>query len=393
MRTLAALAAVALVSCSGLPQSHASPSTATSASPIASNQGESKAADFRIRLDLLLGEHVMLMAKQSSAPARQAEYTGYLRLLTANSTDLTELVRSALGDSVATRFAQIWSAQNDDLVTYTIGLVTRDKTKSDRALTDLAGTFVPQFSQFLSDVTQIPTASIAPLLTRNMLEMRQMLNDQFAQSYPRLYADIRSLYAHAAGVGDTIAPRITAAFPDKFPGNPTSPAANLRASLNIDWEEHSYLGTMRTSAVVGRRSAEQAAATGALAENANTINATLADAMGAAAAMRFRLAWAAANAATIGYASAANATSKQRALTVLTDASVAQLSGWLADSTGVAADVSRPVLEAQLAALVTVIDDQRAKSWSTVAADDRAAETSTEVVADLVASGAISKLP
>jgi hypothetical protein len=150
---------------------------------------------------------------------------------------------------------------------------------------------------------------------------------------------------------------------------------------------------MRTSAVVGRRSAEQAAATGALAENANAINATLADAMGAAAAMRFRLAWAAGNAATIGYASASNATSKQRALTVLTDASVAQLSGWLADSTGVAADVSRPVLEAQLAALVTVIDDQRAKSWSTVAADDRAAETSTEVVADLVAAGAISKLP
>jgi hypothetical protein len=392
LRTLAALAALAFVGCTATPQSGATPSPVASPSPIAANSAESKAADFRIRLDLLLGEHVVIIAKESSAPARQSEYTSYLRLLTTNAADLTELVRSALGDSVAARFEQIWSGQNDDLVTYTIGLVTHDKAKSDRAMSGIAGTFIPQFSQFLSDLTQIPTNQIVLLLTRNMLEMRQMLNEQFMQSYSRLYDDIRSLYAHAAEVGDSVAPGITGKYPDKFPGNATSPAANLRVSLNLNWQEHSYLGTMRTSAIVGGRSVEQAAATAALAENANALDATFTDLFGASVATRFDAVWAAANAATIGYASASTASQKQGALSVLSDTSVARLSGWLADSTDLGADVSRPVLEAQLEALVTVIDDQRSKAWSRLAADDRSAETATEVVADLVATSAIAKL-
>ncbi len=392
MRTLAALAALALVGCTVAPQPAPTPTPVASPTPTASNSADSKAADFRIRLDLLLGEHVIIIAKQSSAPARQAEYTSYLRLLTVNGTDLTELVRSAMGDSVAARFDQIWSAQNDNLVNYTIGLVTHDKAKADAAMAGMAGTFIPQFSQFLNDVTQIPINLIEPLLTRNMLEMKAILDDQLARNYPRLYADIRSLYSHATQIGDALAPKIIGSFADKFPGNATSPSANLRVSLNINWQEHSYLATMRTSAAIGGRSAELAAATGALVENANALDATFADLLGAPVAGRFDQVWATGNAATIGYASASKAASKQRALSVLTEAFVAQLSGWLLDSTDVAADVSRPPLEAQLEALVTVIDDQRAKSWSRLAADDRAAETSTEVVADLVASGMIAKL-
>ena len=393
MRTLAALAALAFVGCTATPQSAATPTPVASPTPTESNSAESKAADFRIRMDLLLGEHVIIIAKQSSAPARQAEYTGYLRLLTVNGTDLTELVRSAVGDSVAARFDQIWSAQNDYLVSYTIGVVTHNQGKAAAALSGLATTFVPQFSQFLSDVTQIPSDLILPLVSQHMLETKAILDDQLLRNYPRLYADIRTSYAHATQVGDAIAPRIAGRFPDKFPGNASSPAVDLRASLNIKLQEHSYLGTMRTSAAIGGRKAEQAAAAVALAENANALDAVFTDLFGAAAASQFDHIWAAGNAATIGYASASTAPSKERSLTELTDASVAQLSGWLTDSTGLAADVSRPALEAQVEALITVIDDQHAKAWSRLAADDRSAETSTEVVADLVAAAAIAKLP
>jgi succinate dehydrogenase flavin-adding protein (antitoxin of CptAB toxin-antitoxin module) len=389
---LAALAAVAVVSCTGSAQSHASPSPVASVSPIAANPAESKAADFRIRLDLLLGEHVMIIAKQSSAPARQAEYTGYLRLLTANSSDLTELVRSALGDSVATRFEQLWNAQNDDLVNYTIGLVTHNKAKADAAISLLSDTFVPQFSQFLNDVTQIPSELIVPLVTQHMLETKSMLDDQLAGNYPGLYADIRTSYAHATQVGDAIAPRITGTFPDKFPGNATSSAVDLRASLNIRLQEHSYLATMRTSADAGHRAAEQAAAAGALVANTNALDAQITDLFGATPALRFDQLWSAANAAMVGYALASISTSKQRALSQLTDASVTQLGAWLTDTTDLPADASRPVLEAQLEAVVTVIDDQRTRSWSKLAADDRWAAASAEVVADLITAAAIAKL-
>ena len=392
MRTLAALAALAIVGCTAAPQSAASPSPAAAASPVATNSAESKAADFRIQLDLLLGEHVIIIAKQSSAPARPAEYTSYLRLLTANSADLTELVRSAMGDSVAARFEQIWNAQNDYLVNYTIGLVTHDQAKADAAQSGLAGTFVPQFSQFLADVAQVPSGLMVPLISQHVLATKAVLDDQLATNYPKLYADLRLSYLEATRVGDAIAPNIVGEFPDKFPGSPSSPAADLRASLNITMQEHSYLATMRTSAAIGGRVSEQAAATSALAANANALGALFADLFGTPTATRFDQIWAAGNVAMIGYASATTAASRQRALSQLTDASVAQLSGWLADSTNLAADVSSPVLESQVEAAVAVVDDQRSKSWSRLAADDRSAEAATEVVADLIAAAAIAKL-
>jgi hypothetical protein len=393
LKTLAALAVMLVVSCSGGPQSQASPSASPTSSVVAPNPAESKAANFHIRLDLLLGEHVFIVAKQSSAPARQAEYTGYLRLLTTNSTDLADLLRSALGDIVAGQFQQAWNAQNDYLVSYTIGLVTHNKAKADAAQLGLSATFVPQFSQLLSDATQVPPGVITPLVSRHALELKAVLDDQQSQNYQRLYADIRTSYANAVEVGDAIAPTVAARFPDKFPGSASGPAADLRTTLNIRLQEHSYLTTMRTSAVIGRRPAEQAAAAAALVENANALDAQITDVFGAGSALDFDHAWAAVNAATLAYASAATPASKPPARAQLTDASVAQLSGWLAKTTGLAADASSPVLQSEVEALTTVIDDQRARSWSRLAADDRAAEASTEVVADLIAAAVIARVP
>jgi hypothetical protein len=392
LRTFALLAGLALISCTASPQASASPSPVASASPAVLNPADSKAADFRTRLDLLLGEHVIIIAKQSAAPSRPAEYIGYLRLLTANGNDLTELVRSAVGDTAALRFDQIWKSQNDFLVSYTIGIVTHNKAKADKAVSSIAGSFVPQLSQFLSDVTQIPTDLIVSLLTQHMLELRTMLDDQVAKNYPRLYADLRTSYGHAAQVGDALAPKLVGRFPDKFPGNATSPAADLRVSLNISWQEHAYLTTMRTNAAAGGRSAEQAAAAGALGENANVLDVLFTDLFGAPVAMRFDAVWAASNAATIAYASASTSSAKQRALGQLNDALVTQLAGWIQDATGLAPASSHSALETQFEAVTTVIDDQRAKSLPNLAADDRSAETATEVVADLVAAAVVAKL-
>lgn len=393
MKTLAALGAILLVGCSGSPQSQAPPSPAPTSSGVAPNPAESKAADFRIRLDLLLGEHVSIIAKQSSAPTRQAEYTGYLRLLTTNSADLTDLVRSALGDIVAGQFESAWNAQNDYFVSYTIGLVTHNKAKADAAQSALSGTFTPQFSKLLSDVTQVPSGVITALVSRHVLEMKAMLDDQQSQNYQRLYADIRTAYADAVQVGDAIAPRIAARFPDKFPGSASGPAADLRATLNIGFQEHSYLTTMRTSAVIGRRPSEQAAVAASLVENTNALDALLTDVFGAGSALGFANAWAAGNVAMIAYASAVTASSKQQALTQLTDASITQMSGWLADATNLAVDTSRPVLQSEIEAMTTVVDDQRTRAWSRLAADDRSAEAATEVVADLIAAATIARLP
>jgi hypothetical protein len=44
-------------------------------------------------------------------------------------------------------------------------------------------------------------------------------------------------------------------------------------------------------------------------------------------------------------------------------------------------------------ATITVIDDQRSRSWGRLGADDRSAGVSAETVADLIVGAAVAKLP
>ena len=390
MKTLAAIATVALLSCTA---SNPPPASATpTASPTLSNPADSKAVDFRIRLDLLLGEHVIAIAKESSAAGRDAEFNAYLHMLTSNGTDLTDLVRSALGDTAAARFGQIWSTQNDHLVHYTIGLVTHDKALSGSSMSSLVSTFVPQMSQFLNSTAQIPVDSMEQLLFQHVLETKAMIDDRFAQSYPRLYADVQIVYGQASLIGDALAPRIVQKFPDKFPGDPSSRAADVRLTLNILLQEHLYLATMATSAATEGRGKEVAAATGALDANAAALRALFSGLFGDATAAQFSQAWAAGDAALLGYASASGASEIQTALTQLTNVLVTQLSNFVQAATGLSPDVSRPPIQAQVQATVTAINDQRARLFGPLATDDRAANALIGVVADLIAGAAIAKL-
>ena len=388
-RVLAAtLAALTLFACSTSRGPVASGTRLTSPSP---NPADSKAADLRTRLDLLLGEHVMVIAKESSAAHRADEFAGYLHLLTTNGSDLTDLMRSALGGTAAARFDTIWSAQNDYLVHYTIGLVAHDKSKSDAATASLVNGFVPQFSQFAADTAQIPLGPIAQLVMQHALQTKAVIDDQVAQRYPRMYADLHIAYGQAALIGDALAPRIAKEFPDKFPGNASSKAVDLRVSVNTLLQEHAYLSTMATSAAVRGRSAEQVAAVGGLTDNTNTFATLLKDLFGSSAAIQFDQIWPAKNAAVVAYATASAAAARQRARSQLTDVFVPRFSGFVQSWTGLSAFT--PAVDSQVQGTIAVIDDQRSKSLAGVAADDRSAEASMELEADLIAAGAIAKLP
>jgi len=341
-------------------------------------------------MDLLLGEHVIVIAKQSSAARRADEFTSYLHLLTANGNDLTELMRSALGDNGGNQFDKIWSAQNDYLVNYTIGQVTHNKTKADGAMKNLVGGFVPQFSQFVSTAADVPLESIAQLTTQHALQMKAMIDDQIAQSYPRLYADLHLVYTQAFRLGDGFAPQIARRFPDKFPGNASSLAVDLRVSVNSLLQEHAYLTTMTSSAGIGGRVAEQKAAAAALSENTNALGAVFSDLFGASAGIQFDQIWAAKNAAVIGYASAATAAAREGASKQLTEVFVPRFSGFVQTLTGV---TLRPAVESHIQATIDVINDQLSKSSAKLGAGDRSAAAFMELVADLVAAGAVAKLP
>jgi hypothetical protein len=337
------------------------------------NPADTKAADLRIRLDLLLGEHVMVVAKQAAAAVnRNDEYAGYALLLTTNGSALVGVLRSAFGNDAATQFEQAWSAQNALLADYTIGLVTHNSSRSAAAAAGLQKSFVPQFAQVLATLTQAPIDTMTQAATRQVSGLKTVVDDQAARSYSKLYADLRTAYTDSAGIGDTLATVIATAFPDKFPGSPSSAAAGDRVALNAILQEHSYLATMATDAAAAGRLAEKPAATSALGANAEALNRLFGRLVGGASAAGFEQVWGARDSNLVGYAAKGDAVSRQ----ALSGEFVTGFQGVVPAAAGAALD--------QVTATIRVIDDQRARSYARVAGDDRAAAAAMQALADRI---------
>ncbi len=350
----------------------AAPISSISPAPTA-NPADTKAVDLRVRLDLLLGEHLMVLAKQAAAAANHNdEYLGYATLLTTNGNDIVEVVGSAFGNQAAARFRQAWDMQNGYLVAYTIGIVTHDAGKSNGAMSGLQNVFVPQFAQVMASLTQLPVSTMTQTSTQRAREMKTVLDEELAQSYATMYADLHKAYLDGSLIGDVLTKRIAELFPDKFPGDPAGKAAEVRVSLNVLLQEHAYLATMATDAATGARAAERAAAVTALGANADALGKVLTGILGIALERQFGQVWGARDADLIAYAMEGDSTSRQD----LTDNFVTGFHS-LAPN---AADTSHD----QVLATLKVIDDQRSKSYKQVAGDDRSAASAMQPVADRI---------
>src|SRR5438046_9029730 len=141
------------------------PAPSASAHPTpAANLGLTQAGDLRTHLDLILGEQVMIVAKETIAAVNHSdEYAAYTALLTANAADLTQLMGRAFGNTTATKISDVWSTQNSELIDYTIGVVTHDAARSTTAMTNLTTKLVPHFSQLPSDASHLTLDPVTQL--------------------------------------------------------------------------------------------------------------------------------------------------------------------------------------------------------------------------------------
>jgi hypothetical protein len=368
-----ALIALLIAACSSAGSSSVQSPVPLSSPTPSPTPADSKAGDLRTRFDLLLAEHVMVVAKQAvEASNHTDEYAGYATLLTTNATALVDIVRSAYGNTSATQFEQVWRIQDGYLIDYTIGVVTHNDAKSNGAMSGLATGFVPQFAQLITTLTQIPGDQVTPLETAHIAEMKKMIDDGVAQSYAKMYPDLRTAYANMSTVGDRLAIKMAQQFPDKFPGDPSDKAIDTRVSLNNLLQEHSYLATMTTDAVVAGRTSEQNAAAAALGANAAALGKLFTDFLGGTAGTQVTELWGARSADLIAYATSADATARLS----LTDKFITRFYA----VAPTASDAARE----QVLATIRVIDDQRSKNLKLVAGDDRAAATGMQGIADRI---------
>ena len=377
IRAAAAVAATCLIACSiPGPTAPSTPAAGTSPSTQLIDVTATKAADLRTRLDLLLGEQVVIVAKESVAAAYETDaYPGYVALLGTNASALGNLLRQGFGNTSASMLETSWSQLNRDLVEYAVGLVTHKQDQADSSSADVTNAVVPALSALVSRLAHVPGAQITQLLTQQVLDTKLVIEDAVGQSFPKFYTDLHVVYAQSPRLGDLLAGRMAQLFPDKFPGDSAIQAVTLRVSLNLLLQEHAYLASMTTDATIAGRGADAAAAAAELQTNAISLSAVFTDLFGASAGKQLGLLWSARDAALLDYASGV-ATST----VTLTQDFVAGFSPL--------AHVAPALVSDQARAAVAVIDDQRAKSFGALAGDDRAAATALEPVADAMATAA-----
>src|SRR5438309_1671726 len=186
----------ALLSCTN--QSASTSSPPPSAAP-------TQAADLRVRLNLLLSEHVMIVTKELEAEVIHSDqYASYTSLLATNSGDLSAVIGSAFGNTAALQFTLAWNAQNGYLVDYTIGVVTHNDGKAKAAMAALTAS-APQFAQLINAMSRVPLDQATQLTSQRIADDKAFIDDVFAGNYASYYSHLDSAYAHTSRLGDALA--------------------------------------------------------------------------------------------------------------------------------------------------------------------------------------------
>jgi hypothetical protein len=185
----------------------------------------SKAADFRVQLNLYLQEHLYLasFATDAALNGRTDEFNAAGAALNSNGTDIGKVVGTLFDAATETSFNSIWSAHNGFFVAYTQGVATADEAKKTTAVNSLTGTYVPQFSALLEAATGTPAATWTPGVTDHVLTTKAVVDAQNTLKTTPSAANATAVGAadHEAGqhmkmLGDPLAKGIVGKVPTKF---------------------------------------------------------------------------------------------------------------------------------------------------------------------------------
>jgi hypothetical protein len=293
----AAIAAFVAVGCSGGAMSGGGHSHMAMAQGTASDAmmgtSATKAADLRAGLNYLLGEHILLAATATGAAlgGRDAQFKAAAAALDANSVDISKAIGSVYGQGAEDAFLPLWRRHIGFVVDYTVGVATKDKAKQDKAVTDLVQ-YTQDFGAFLASANpNLPKDVVAGLVKTHVLTLKDVIDAQAAGDQTKAFWATRTAYAHMGMIADPLAGAIVKQFPDRFPGSTTSPAAGLRTTLTMAFQEHTYLAARATGAALGARDPEFKAAAAALDANGVDISKAIGSVYGQGAEDAFLPLW------------------------------------------------------------------------------------------------------
>ena len=166
------------------------------------------AADLRVTLDRLLGEHAVLAMNATNLGVTGSKaFPAAAKSLDRNSVDISQAIGSIYGAKAARMFLDgpfQWRAHIGFFVDYTVALAKKDKAGQAKAVANLK-TYTVRHGDFLAGATGLPRLAVRNDLLGHVLELKTQLDDYAAGRYTKAADDYRHAYAHMFMTGDLLA--------------------------------------------------------------------------------------------------------------------------------------------------------------------------------------------
>ena len=389
-------------------------SSETTAAPMADKADTASAmtgaSTLRAGLTGLLSEHVYLAALATGSALR-GDTKGFEAYATAlngptdsNTADLTAAITSAYGAETGKAFDGLWRSEGHipAFVAYTQAVAAGDQAKADKAVADLtayAKTVGTTLNQVNSD---LPAAAVEEMVKMHITSLKDVVDAQKAGDQAKVYSSLREAYGHMGEMATALAGATAKKFPEKFDGDVSSKASELRSGLTLLLREHVLLASSATGAALGGRQPQFEAAAGALHGPSNSNSADIVAAVtsvyGAEVGKAFDGLWRSEGhvPAFVAYTQAVAADDKAKA-----DKAVADLLGYAKTfgttmnsvNSNLPATAVEEAIKMHATTLKAVVDAQKAGDAAKTASALREAVHHMSGTADVLADATVKQFP
>ena len=212
----AAITVTAALAATGSPSKSTTP---MGAQPQSAAMTTAKAANLRVALNRLLGEHMHLAASASQAGfSGQKDFAAIAKSLDKNSVETANAIGSVYGAAARNKFLNgraLWRDHIRFFVNYTVAVAKKDKAGQTKALNNLKG-YIEAFSSFLAGATGLPKSALRASITSHVGHLKAQIDAYARGNYTRASAQTHTGYMHMGMTGDVLSGAIVKKFPRKF---------------------------------------------------------------------------------------------------------------------------------------------------------------------------------
>ena len=166
------------------------------------------AADLRVTLDNLFGEHAVLAMNATNAGITGSKsFPAAAKTLDNNSVALSKAIASVYGAKAGQTFLNgryMWRDHIRFFVNYTVAKSKKDMAGQNKAVNDLKQ-YTVVFGNFLAGATGLPKLAVRNDLLGHVLELKGQLDDYAAGNYTKAASDYHAAYNHMFMTGDLVA--------------------------------------------------------------------------------------------------------------------------------------------------------------------------------------------